>query len=383
MNQYNRVGIYDYVRFDAVLNDVYVESCNSNLTRNENVDALLKTFYIGGPVYRENDESFVSTTLIVDSDNFNSFFNIFPQKHFIKIDKSLLNQKNSVFISENISKSCNVHIGDLIEIQGIWHKVCGIYEQAITNVINATAVILWNGNYTNGTSVSGIKDGIVDYFDIYTRVYIKFKNYDSGIKWVRDNAFDHRIFLNDVTNHENFSLYLEQKGKDWAKWAIDTALTEGTFNIDEYRIGAYDTKARMSQLAKQDYESMYNVKDDYFYAALCLIALFTVCTLESYRYAKLNMKKIAILRILGCSKVKITTTYFIRSFFIQLLLMLGAILFAITMTSKNRTFSYVLVTKWFASFVLIITISAILGAIASSYQLKDRKLLKKLNEESK
>ena len=65
-------------------------------------------------------------------------------------------------------------------------------------------------------------------------VYIKFKNYDSGIKWVRDNAFDHRIFLNDVTNHENFSLYLEQKGKDWAKWAIDTALTEGTFNIDEY-----------------------------------------------------------------------------------------------------------------------------------------------------
>ena len=101
------------------------------------------------------------------------------------------------------------------------------------------------------------------------------------------------------------------------------------------------------------------------------------------RYAKLNMKKIAILRILGCSKVKITTTYFIRSFFIQLLLMLGAILFAITMTSKNRTFSYVLVTKWFASFVLIITISAILGAIASSYQLKDRKLLKKLNEESK
>ena len=90
---------------------------------------------------------------------------------------ALLNQKNSVFISENISKSCNVHIGDLIEIQGIWHKVCGIYEQAITNVINATAVILWNGNYTNGTSVSGIKDGIVDYFDIYTRVYIKFKNY--------------------------------------------------------------------------------------------------------------------------------------------------------------------------------------------------------------
>ena len=84
MNQYNRVGIYDYVRFDAVLNDVYVESCNSNLTRNENVDALLKTFYIGGPVYRENDESFVSTTLIVDSDNFNSFFNIFPQKTFYK-----------------------------------------------------------------------------------------------------------------------------------------------------------------------------------------------------------------------------------------------------------------------------------------------------------
>ena len=59
MNQYNRVGIYDYVRFDAVLNDVYVESCNSNLTRNENVDALLKTFYIGGPVYRENDERII------------------------------------------------------------------------------------------------------------------------------------------------------------------------------------------------------------------------------------------------------------------------------------------------------------------------------------
>ena len=277
-------------------------------------------------------------------------------------------------------------IGDYYKFSDKSKQIAGIYEDALRTVFKADSIMLWDGIYTNGTNKSEIETGKVDYFDVYSYVYIQFDDYNKGVDFFKKNHLKQEFLLSDFSGTDSFQEYLNLYGKNWPQQLITETIQKtelGDPTLDEYKRNAFFEKKVLYALAKNDFDHLYNLDNALFYSGVCIIALFSVCILESYRHAKKNEAKVAVLRILGYNRFYIQLFYFLRSVFIQIIFMVLAITFAKVMTYKTKDISSVLITKWFFIFCIVIVISAFLSTLFSMRRLKDDKLLKKLNEEGK
>ncbi len=372
MSKYNYVDIYKYFNFDITINYAYTETYKELEEKYDFIDSSLKTFYTG-------------QMLQIDSDNYDSLFRIFPKKHFISLDENILKQKDSALILYDMAKRSNVDVGDYFEIAGVKYRVAGLIDNGIANILGSATIVLWDGKYQKGAESSGIESGKLDCYACYSRVFIILNDYDKGIEFFEKTHFNHDSFIVDFYMSDYHSDYFTRYGGDWAKQAIkdleDGTLSQEEFNFPNYKKNSMKKKKTMHASAKIDYDASFNIEDDVFYSGLCVAALFSVCILESYQHAKKNQTKVAIMRILGYKRLRIFLFYFLRSFFIQIILMVCGIGFTRIMTSKSRYVSSILITKWFFIFSAVIAAAALLSSLVSMKRLRDDKLLQKLNEE--
>ncbi len=382
MNKYIYVDVYNYCNFDLTIDGAYIELYKELEENNDFIGSSLKTFYTGEPIYNEMDQAGSSNIMRIDSDNFDEFFKFFPKKHFISLDEALVKQKDSALIMFDMAKLLDVDVGDYVEIAGNKYRVAGIFEPALFNVINCDMVILWDGK---GKS-SEIQSGKPDFFMCYTKVFIIFNDYDRGIDFLEKTYFKQSIFLNNFYMSQYHKENITRYGRDWAKLALND-LVNGTipqeeFTVSDFKENMMIKKKTLHAIAKINYEDSFNLEEDVFYSGLCVAALFSVCILESYQHAKKNQTKVAIMRILGYKRFRIFLFYFLRSFFIQSILMVCGIGFTKYMPLRHSYISSILITKWFFTFSAIIAVAAFLSSLVSMKRLRDDKLLQKLNEES-
>lgn len=386
MAKYEFLDIYNYCNYDIVANSIYKEYYGQLEHENDFLKYSLKGYMVGGNIYDNKDHRWMTTTLKIDSHNFDILFRFISKKHFISIDSNLLNSRDCVLIQSSLAKNMGAKIGDYYKFSDKSKQIAGIYEDALRTVFKADSIMLWDGIYTNGTNKSEIETGKVDYFDVYSYVYIQFDDYNKGVDFFKKNHLKQEFLLSDFSGTDSFQEYLNLYGKNWPQQLITETIQKtelGDPTLDEYKRNAFFEKKVLYALAKNDFDHLYNLDNALFYSGVCIIALFSVCILESYRHAKKNEAKVAVLRILGYNRFYIQLFYFLRSVFIQIIFMVLAITFAKVMTYKTKDISSVLITKWFFIFCIVIVISAFLSTLFSMRRLKDDKLLKKLNEEGK
>lgn len=390
MSRYNMVGVYDHVNYDVVLNDVYADYYNSCEADDKYISTELKIRTGYENVYGDNGNVGYPTVSYIDSNSFDEFFSIISKKHFTDIDSDIVSSRDCVFISDSFARYINVKVGSTVEISGERKYVAGIYEAAIETILQSDVVTLWNGKYQDGADVSGIVKGELDYFAFYQKIFLKLNDEDKGTELLETEYFNHANFFNNIIsaleyNQKAFNEYHAEYGDQWPIKAI-TDIQAGQpvldiENVAKYKANYIFTKKQMHAFALQEYNAEYNVTDDTFYSGLCVVALFAVCILESYKHARANQHRVAVMRVLGYRRWSILIFYFLRSFIVQLLLMTGAIAFAKLMTNRSTNISFVLMWEWFIGFCIIIAVAALVSSLFSVYKLRDENLLKCLNEE--
>ena len=133
--------------------------------------------------------------------------------------------------------------------------------------------------------------------------------------------------------------------------------------------------------AENEYAQYYTLNQDIAYSVVSILALFSVCVLESYRHAKENQQKFAILRTLGSRRGSIWAFYFMRSFILQSVLMFSAIAYVRYRTSQNVYVSNILIFRWLLFFEIVILVAALISSVVSMRKLSDKALLFSLNAE--
>ena len=371
LSRYEHVDVYDYAAFDFVVNGPYIDHYNREISTQPFIQNEIKTILTGGDL-KCGDEYGTTSTMNIDDNDFNSLFVIFPRRLFVSIDESLLTRQDGIFLSFSLAQNMNLKPGDIVSISGREKIVIGIYEDSVSNVIHADSITLWDEAY--GEQFQNIG------FRFYSKVYIKASDYDAASTYLEATYFTHSDYITNIIGNGEDAAYVKQYGDLWIEKAIEEAINDKDLNRD-YQLNAFLKQKTLKAYAVNEYKVQYNLNQDITYSVISVIALFAVCILESYRHAKENQQKFAILRMMGSRRSGIWTFYFMRSFILQTMLMLLAIAYVRYMTYENIYVSGILTLQWMLYFEAVIFVAALVSSAASMRKLTDRELLSSLNEE--
>ncbi len=369
--RYEHVEVYDYVSFDFVIQGPSRDYYNHEISAQPFVRSSMKTILTGGDLLH-NGEYGTTSTMNIDGDNFESLFEIFPRKLFVSVEESLLTRRDGIFLSFGLARALHIQQGDMVSISGRDKIVVGIYEDAIFNIIHADSITLWDEAY--GAKIGGV------FFEFYEKVYIKTSDYNKAAAYFDTTYFNHLDYISNIVGNGNEADYIKKYGEQWIEKAIEETASHPELRAD-YQSNKSMSHKLLKAYAENEYAQYYTLNQDIAYSVVSILALFSVCVLESYRHAKENQQKFAILRTLGSRRGSIWAFYFMRSFILQSVLMFSAIAYVRYRTSQNVYVSNILIFRWLLFFEIVILVAALISSVVSMRKLSDKALLFSLNAE--
>lgn len=369
--RYERVEVYDHASFDFVIEGPSRDYYDHKISAQPFIQSSIKVISTGGDLLH-NGEYGTTSTMNIDDDDFDSLFEIFPRRLFVSIDESLLTRKDGIFLSFSLAQGLHIQQGDMVSISGRDKIVVGIYEDAIFNIIHEDSITLWDEAY--GAQFEGV------FFEFYQRVYIKTSDFSEAVAYFDATYFDHSNYISNIVGNGEENAYIKKYGEQWIEKAVEEAVAHPEL-CEEYRLGTYRSHKILKAYAKNEYAQLYTLNQDIAYSVISIIAFFSVCILESYRHAKENQQKFAILRTMGGRRGSIWTFYFMRSFFLQTVLMLLAIAYVRYNTYERIYVPNILILRWMLFFEAVIFMAALISSVISMRKLSDKALLFSLNEE--
>lgn len=361
--KYKDVDIYDYCDFDIEVHGPLAEYYGDVIEGQDFIENDLKFANNEGTSISFNNKDFSASILSIAEENFDDLFRMFPEKFFVELDEALLYRKDVVLMSSSVVQQLGIHTGESISISEKNKVLAGMYEDSLVTVIGAN-VITFEDDFTG----------------CYNKVLLQVSDIGVAKTYFQDKYFRHSGYIDYLIANEFHLQYLEKYGDNWMRKAIEEA--EGNDSlIGPYKSDSIRFKNAQKIQAENSHKTEYTLDEDIAYSVVSIIAVFSICILESYKHAKENQQKIAILRMMGCSRHSISTFYFVRSFVLQTFLMLCGIIYKRYVVDRTTYISNTLIAQWIICFEIVIFIATLVSTAVSMRKLSDKALLFSLNEE--
>ena len=333
-----KIDKYKYAEYDAVVYDCSQIYFDEVLSKNTEIDSFLIRDISLMEQTIKSDKGMVTTELIetvkADSlENVKGFW--IPDVLFESYDDSLVLQENAILLPREHAKKLDVEIGDLVYIEDDPFVVAGTFI---------------NDMWIDGVILSNDTD------KIYNGIYIKFKNPEQGIDYIKNNYYT-----------QGYLQYIY--GDSFLKLATEEEIQE--------QVRYYET--RELQLKKANELSRYDATVAISNTVVGLVVVFVVQVYVNHKTFEQSLKFYAIKISSGYSKRKLIPKCFFVALLQEILVLISSLyIYCILFSQEIRKATFF---ELFPAFIITIIFAAIVLAFLSQYELRNNKILKVLRTE--
>lgn len=292
MTRHFKTAGFRYATYDVILRGATHSYVNS-LKEMDNVKNVIEL--IPGGFYTKDIGYSLNITCLVGSSLEELYDIIIPKNLFTEIDENLMKKDNAVIIHIGDADYFNISCGDVISVGYLINgnvemrdlQVAGLFESSVFNdsTVSINAIALNIDKTAN------------EFMNNY--VYVDFYDSNKGNQYIEDNYFDQRYAF-------------EKYGDQWEEKITEKEKLESKNN-------SYDI--RTVSLKRAEEELKHNRIETYVHVSIGLFFIIVVQVYNNHKSIKLNLKKLAVLRVCGLNMYKIFAYMFLSSFVTQLIVL--------------------------------------------------------------